>query len=175
MTGRSRTHKHHIIPKHAGGDNSPENLIELTIEEHAEAHRILYVEHGRWQDKVAWKLLLGQIDIQEMREIMMKEHNPMFDKEIVKRLVENRRNGDGYMNTTFKTNNPMKNPEIVSKLSGDNHWSKRHGKIHNAKTNHPKGASKKIKVYDIEYDSILAASKALNIGVKKIRKIGELL
>jgi hypothetical protein len=28
-------HKHHIIPKHAGGTNDPSNLIELTIEEHA--------------------------------------------------------------------------------------------------------------------------------------------
>ena len=26
-------HKHHIIPKHMGGDNSKENLIELSIEE----------------------------------------------------------------------------------------------------------------------------------------------
>ena len=39
-------HKHHIVPKHAGGTNNPENLIELTVEEHAEAHRILYEENG---------------------------------------------------------------------------------------------------------------------------------
>jgi hypothetical protein len=31
-------HKHHIIPKHAGGTNDPSNLVELTIEQHAEAH-----------------------------------------------------------------------------------------------------------------------------------------
>jgi hypothetical protein len=38
-----------------GGSDDPSNLIELTPEEHAEAHRILYEEHGRWQDYVAWQ------------------------------------------------------------------------------------------------------------------------
>lgn len=56
-------HKHHIIPKHAGGSDDPSNIVNLTIEEHAEAHRILWEQHGRWQDHVAWKMLSGQIDI----------------------------------------------------------------------------------------------------------------
>jgi hypothetical protein len=47
-------HMHHIIPRHIGGSNDPSNLIELTPDEHAEAHRKLYEEHGRWQDKLAW-------------------------------------------------------------------------------------------------------------------------
>ena len=52
-------HKHHIIPRHAGGTDDPSNLIELTPEEHAEAHRVLYEEHGHWQDRVAWIGLAG--------------------------------------------------------------------------------------------------------------------
>ena len=47
-------HIHHIIPKHAGGTDDPSNLISLTPEEHAEAHRELYEQYGRVQDKVAW-------------------------------------------------------------------------------------------------------------------------
>ena len=31
-------HKHHIIPKHIGGTDDPSNLVDLTIEEHAEAN-----------------------------------------------------------------------------------------------------------------------------------------
>lgn len=54
-------HKHHIVPKHAGGSDDPSNFIELTIEEHAEAHRILFEEFGRWQDRLAWQTLSGQI------------------------------------------------------------------------------------------------------------------
>ena len=47
-------HMHHIIPRHIGGSNDTSNLIELTPDEHADAHRKLYEEHGRWQDKLAW-------------------------------------------------------------------------------------------------------------------------
>ena len=35
-------HNHHIIPKHMGGSYDPSNLVRLTIEEHAEAHKTLY-------------------------------------------------------------------------------------------------------------------------------------
>lgn len=31
-------HVHHIIPKHMGGSNEPSNLVELSIDDHAEAH-----------------------------------------------------------------------------------------------------------------------------------------
>jgi len=67
-------HKHHIIPKHAGGTDDSSNLIELTIEEHAEAHRLLFEEHGRWQDKIAWKFLSGQISESEARIESTREY-----------------------------------------------------------------------------------------------------
>lgn len=66
------THKHHIIPRHMGGSNDPENLIELTIEEHAEAHKLLFEKHGHWQDYIAWKGLSGQIPIDELRREMTR-------------------------------------------------------------------------------------------------------
>lgn len=65
-------HTHHIIPKHMGGSDDPSNLIELTIEEHAEAHRVLYEQYGKWQDKVAWQGLLGLI---QHEEIMIEMYN----------------------------------------------------------------------------------------------------
>ena len=65
-------HKHHIIPRHAGGTDHPDNLVELTIEEHSEAHRKLWEEHGRWQDRVAWLTLSGQIGIEEARVLAIK-------------------------------------------------------------------------------------------------------
>lgn len=59
-------HKHHIIPRHAGGSDDPSNLIELTVEEHAEAHRILFEQYGRWEDEYAWKGLAGIIGKEEL-------------------------------------------------------------------------------------------------------------
>lgn len=54
-------HKHHIIPKHMGGTDDPTNLVKLTVQEHAKAHRILYEKYGHWQDYAAWIGLSKQI------------------------------------------------------------------------------------------------------------------
>ena len=66
-------HKHHIIPRHMGGTDDPENLIELTIEDHAEAHRKLFEEHGHWQDYVAWQGLAGLIPKEELVKKIQSE------------------------------------------------------------------------------------------------------
>ena len=49
-----------------GGSDDPSNLIELTVEEHAEAHRILFEKYGRWEDELAWKGLTEQISKDEI-------------------------------------------------------------------------------------------------------------
>ena len=68
FTSMTIYHKHHIVPKHMGGSDHPSNLIELTVEEHAEAHRKLYEEHGLTQDYIAWKALAGQIGKEEIQK-----------------------------------------------------------------------------------------------------------
>ena len=136
-------HKHHIIPKHMGGSDDPSNLVSLSVEEHAEEHRKLWEKYGHWQDKIAWKTLSGQISIQEAKMMMLKHDNP------------------------------MRKPEIVAKMSGENHWSKRPGKIHNAKVNHPKGSSKKIMVNNKIYSSIKEVAEELKISPRQIKKIGK--
>jgi len=84
-----------------GGSDDPSNLISLTVEEHAEEHKKLWEKYGHWQDKIAWKTLSGQISVQEARLSMLKENNPMY------------------------------RPDVLEKMSGDNHWSKKPGKTHN--------------------------------------------
>jgi hypothetical protein len=59
-------HNHHILPRHAGGSNDPSNLIALTVAEHAEAHRLLFEENGRQEDKLAWLGLLALIGKDEL-------------------------------------------------------------------------------------------------------------
>lgn len=65
-------HKHHIVPKYMGGTDEPSNLVKLTIEEHAEAHKILWEKHGNWQDYLAWQGLLNRIDKEEL--LRLKSH-----------------------------------------------------------------------------------------------------
>lgn len=68
-----------------GGSDDLDNIIELSISEHAEAHRKLYEEQGKWQDRVAWLGLSGLITSAEARYEAIKESmtgssNPMWGK-----------------------------------------------------------------------------------------------
>jgi len=54
------TEKHHIKPRHAGGDDSKENLIKLTYRQHCFAHRILWKAYGSHLDLSAWKMMTKQ-------------------------------------------------------------------------------------------------------------------
>ena len=56
-----------------GGSNDPSNLILLTVEEHALAHKALYEEHGHWQDFMAWQALSGQITKDEIRRELTRQ------------------------------------------------------------------------------------------------------
>lgn len=49
-----------------GGADDASNIVELTVEEHAEAHRLLYEEHGKIEDYFAWKGLAGLIGKEEL-------------------------------------------------------------------------------------------------------------
>lgn len=66
-------HKHHIIPRHMGGSDDPSNIIELTPEEHAEAHRKLYEIYGRWQDYLAWQGLAKLASKSELVKLLLSE------------------------------------------------------------------------------------------------------
>lgn len=78
-------HRHRIIPGHMGGTYDAHNIIMLTVEEHAEAHRVLYERHGRWQDRIAWLTLSRQLSESEAKHQARKHwmednkslvHNP---------------------------------------------------------------------------------------------------
>lgn len=58
-------HTHHITPKHAGGTDDPSNLVRLTVEEHAEAHKKLWEQNSQQEDYIAWRALSGQITMSE--------------------------------------------------------------------------------------------------------------
>ena len=115
-------HRHHIIPKHMGGDNSPENLVEVSIEEHAELHLALYLEYGKWEDwRAAWGLSGCREEMYEAHSVAMSgENNPMFG------LKGENHPAYGYKYTeeqrkrrseNLTANNPMQNPEYRKKVS----------------------------------------------------------
>jgi len=55
-------HKHRILPGHLGGTYESNNVVLLTVSEHAEAHRILWQKYGHQEDFIAWQGLSGAIN-----------------------------------------------------------------------------------------------------------------
>lgn len=55
-----KCHQHHIQPKHSNGSGESWNLILLSPEEHARAHKLLFQCYGNYYDKCAWHMLLKQ-------------------------------------------------------------------------------------------------------------------
>lgn len=49
-----------------GGSEDSTNIIELTIEEHAESHKVLWEQYGEKEDWLAWQGLIGMIDKKEI-------------------------------------------------------------------------------------------------------------
>lgn len=98
MTSKITYHNHHIIPRHMGGTDDPSNLIKLTIEEHAEAHRLLWEQYEKQEDRLAWLGLSGMISKEELIKEMSLQaglkcmslkvgiHHPDWDKRIGARL-----------------------------------------------------------------------------------------
>jgi len=100
-------HWHHIVPKHMGGTDDQSNLVYLTVEEHAEAHRLLYEEYGKKEDYVAWQGLSGMIGRQKIISESQKMgyenaiKNGMLDKSKEK-LKEMRENNPEWWNSVIE-------------------------------------------------------------------------
>ena len=62
---RVSKHKHHIIPQYEGGSDFAENLVELTVTQHAMWHFAEWQRKNRWQDRIAWMGLAGIIGHEE--------------------------------------------------------------------------------------------------------------
>ena len=75
VLGWGAWHKHHIIPKHMGGDNTAKNLTKLQVKEHRLAHKLLHKIYGKYEDYIAYSALGGSFenswDIPEYREFML--------------------------------------------------------------------------------------------------------
>jgi hypothetical protein len=125
INNNMKTHKHHIIPRHAGGTDDPSNLVELGIAEHAEAHRILFEEHGRWQDRVAWLSLSGIMKDEERIYEILKNSNPggyKHTEETKQKLSEMRLGKGNPMYGKPAHNRGQKRPGVGGRKKGTK-WS----------------------------------------------------
>lgn len=98
-------HKHHIKPKYAGGDDSPENLVLLHPIDHAIAHLVRYKMFGNvrdkwasnWLQKIVDPEIYTQFSIEREKSIKEKRKNDsLFDehmKNVRSNATKNRKEG----------------------------------------------------------------------------------
>jgi len=90
-----------------GGTDEPSNLIELTAEEHAEAHRILWEQHGNMKDYYAWQGLASNMGKEEIRLEMCKLGGDLCKDPIAKAKQKKRfaeiGHQQGYRNSQYGT------------------------------------------------------------------------
>jgi hypothetical protein len=129
--------KHHIIPRHMGGNNDPENLIKLDLRQHTLIHYILWRQHRNLGNEIAYKMKSGQTEegnklrvklaVQNSVPITKKrfiENNPMKDPLKVKKSIETKKeryNGKYFSNEGQQLlkdlfiKNVLNNPEGIKK------------------------------------------------------------
>lgn len=154
-----------------GGSDDASNLINLSIEDHAEAHRILYEEHGCPQDKLAWQALSGQINSAEIADAkrrlpksnswkmkMSKRNsgsgNPMFGK----------KQGDKQKAAVSKARKGVPNPNVgISARIGHEE-----GRLYQITSeNNPRKT--KVSINGVIYETIKIASDSLGMNYSKLR------
>lgn len=94
-------HTHHIIPRHYKGPNVKWNCVQLSLEDHIYAHKLLYINYGSYYDLAASNMLQGQLKkgfsfIQKQNQLNMKEkkigfYNTVFQSELAKRPRKRRK------------------------------------------------------------------------------------
>ena len=90
-------HKHHIKPKYAGGDDSPENLVLLHPIDHAIAHLVRYKMFGNvrdkwasnWLQKIVDPEIYTQFSIEREKSIKEKRKNDSLFDEHMKNVRSN--------------------------------------------------------------------------------------
>lgn len=107
-------HKHHIIPKHMGGLDNEDNLVLLSVTQHARAHFDLWKSYGKVEDYIAWKCLSGRKLNEEdriklaksgYRKFLLNEHKRSKWKNKISQSLTGRAQSD---QTKSKRSNSLK-------------------------------------------------------------------
>ncbi len=98
-----------------GGSDDSSNLVELSIEEHAEAHKKLWEQYNKWEDYYAWQGLAGIIPKQELvREIQRIANTGKFMSEETREKIRQANLGKKHKPETIEKNRQWHKGKILS-------------------------------------------------------------
>jgi hypothetical protein len=150
-----KTHKHHIIPRHMGGNNNIENLIVLSIEDHYKAHILLAESfpkddprrRSNFSSAIFIKREINNLEIiLEYRESLKGENNPNYGK---KWSEEKKKNFSIRQKVTMsnedvkkKMRKPKVNTDKMGRCDRTGEKNPFHGKHHSDETKKKIGESR---------------------------------
>lgn len=102
-------HKHHIIPKNLGGDNSDKNLVHVSVEDHIEMHILLsecfsvgtkeHIDNLRSARVLNKKSIIDKKTLEKITKSYVGANNPFYGKkhtqETKKKISENNKKRKG--------------------------------------------------------------------------------
>lgn len=109
-------HKHHIIPRYLGGEDSDDNLVDLHPIDHAIWHLVRYKMFGNIGDLRSANLLMGKIDGSKFGDDRSGERNPNFGNHWTQEMKDRM--------SKIKTGYKM-DPAVVAKVTAKNRGQKR--------------------------------------------------
>lgn len=165
-----------------GGDDSAENLVILTVEEHAIAHKELYEIYGKREDYVAWKCLSGQMAVEDiLLERSRLGAKKRSQKNIGRKNTEESKKKMSLAKLGKKRTEESKLKQSVSVTGDKNHF---YGKTHTEETKKKMSLAKKrrylgegnpraknITYNNILYPTLKECSKQTGISLYHLRKI----
>lgn len=160
------THKHHIIPRHAGGTDDSSNLVELTIEDHAIAHEVRYRIYGDDRDRVAAQMIRGQINEYDAFIAMVSRPKSEAWKKAKSESMMGESN-HMYGRTTSDKQKRAVGESARKRFKG----VPKNYKVHNAVLHGAdNGMSRTVLVGDQRYDTVTEAAKAHGVSRNTARR-----
>lgn len=176
-----------------GGTNDIENIIEVTVEEHAELHLSLYLKYGRWQDLRAayglaglsdWKCIdgygfRGRKHLGETKhKISQKLKNRSLSEEHKKKIGLAGKGRAVSCATRSKISHTLighKHTEETKLKMSESHRSRevKSNFSENARQKCYDKTSKKVKYNNVIYNSIREAARIEKVGRTEILKNGD--
>lgn len=113
----SNLHRHHIIPKHAGGTDDSSNFTYLTIREHIIAHYLLWKIYKSANDLRAMHMLGANLTVHQRKitgEYCRDNDIGFFSKSLEERNEWRRKGATTQINNMIGIHNPDKFKEHAS-------------------------------------------------------------
>lgn len=161
--------KHHITPRHEGGDDSKENLVKLSLKDHITAHQVRYEVYGNKYDLAALNYMRGQS--KEAKKIICSANGSKSKGRKLSQEHRRKLSRPGELNSFYGKSHTDVTKNIIREKAIGRKWTKEtKDKLSKTLKSRPDiTCPRRCNIYGKEYSSASEASKILNISKSLLR------